>query len=129
MEIRPTTVQVKSLKNLGLIADKCFVAERFFSRLRGLIGKSGLESGHGVLFPKCNNIHMWFMKFPIDVVFIRLEKKADGNVIRKVSSVHESVQPWRLLPLMDIRGSETLELPEGTIRQHAISTGDELCIN
>ena len=128
MEKNPTTVQVKSLKNLGLIADKCFVAERFFSRLRGLIGKSGLESGHGVLFPKCNNIHMWFMKFPIDVVFIRLEKKADGNVW-KVSSVHESVQPWRLLPLMDLRGSETLELPEGTIRSHAIMIGDELCIN
>src|SRR4051794_9618408 len=123
----PTYIRVQSLKNKGLIADKCFVAERFFSRLRGLIGKSGLESGHGILFPKCNNIHMWFMRFPIDVVFIRSELGTDGNKIWKVSSVHENVKPWRLLPLMDWRGSETLELPNGTIRQHTISTGDELC--
>lgn len=123
----PKTVQ--SLKNQAVIADKCLVAECFFDRLRGLIGKPGLGSGEGMLFPRCNSIHMWFMKFPIDVVFLRIEKNADGTTKWKVTSVREGAMPWKLLPLTDRRASETLELPVGTIRQHAICAEDELCIN
>ena len=122
-------VRIELLKNQALIADMCFVAERFLDRLRGLIGKSGLESGHGMLFPKCNNIHMWFMKFPIDVVFLRREKTAQGTTKFKVTSVRENVRPWRPHPLLDWRASETLELPVGTIRRYAIGVGDEICIN
>ncbi|MBC7691377.1 MAG: DUF192 domain-containing protein [Methylotenera sp.] len=103
------------------------MAERYFTRLRGLIGKSGFVAGQGMLFPRCNNIHMWFMSFPIDVVFIRCEKKPDGSATWRVSSVHSSVKAWRITPLMDMSGTETLELPEGRIRQCAIEAGDELC--
>ena len=116
--------KVQSLKNQAVIADKCFVAECFLDRLRGLIGRSRFEQGEGMLFPRCNDIHMWFMRIPIDVVFVR---KDGANW--KVTSVHESVRPWKLLPLRDGRASETLELPTGTIRRCAINDGDELCIS
>jgi uncharacterized protein len=122
------SVRVLSLKNQALIADKVYVAECFVDRLRGLIGKSGLAPGHGMLFPKCNNIHMWFMKFPIDVVFVRSQQKEDGSTAWIVSSAHESVRPWRVRPLMDFKATDTLELPSGIIRQFAINPGDELCI-
>lgn len=82
-----------------------------------------------MLFPKCNDIHMWFMSIPIDVVFLSKEKRADGSLAFRVASVHENVQPWRVLPLRDSRASETLELAAGTIRQCEISAGDELCIS
>ena len=121
-------VRVQNLTNQAVIADRVYVAECFFDRLRGLIGKN-LENGMGMLFPKNNSIHMWFMSFPIDVVFIRKEKSADGKIIFKVSSVHENVRPWRPHPLMDWRASETLELPNGTVRRCAITAGDELCIS
>ena len=122
-------LSIKSLKNQQLIADKCHVAESFLDRLRGLIGKSRLEPGAGLLFPKCNDIHMWFMSIPIDVVFARAEKSAGGNRILKVTRVVESVKPWKLLPLRDGRASETLELPVGTIQRCEIREGDELCLS
>lgn len=122
-------VIIKSLKNQRVIADKCHVAESFLDRLRGLIGRTQLDAGFGMLFPRCNDIHMWFMSTPIDVVFARAEKSADGNRVLRVTRCHESVKPWRLLPLRDSRASETIELPVGTIRRCEISEGDELCLN
>jgi uncharacterized membrane protein (UPF0127 family) len=121
--------KVQSLKNQQLIADKCHVAESFLDRLRGLMGKSRLEPGYGMLFPRCNDIHMWFMRIPIDVVFARAEKSASGKSILKVTRVCESVKPWRFLPLRDSRASETLELPVGTVQRCEIRVGDELCIS
>lgn len=99
------------------------------SRLRGLIGRPGLAAGEGLLFPKCNSVHMWFMRFPIDVVFIATRRNADGSLTRVVSSVHENVRPWRALPLLDWRAKDALELPAGAIRAHAIGVGDELCLS
>lgn len=122
-------IRVQNLINQRVISDKCSVADRFFARLKGLIGKSHMEPGSGMLFPNCNNIHMWFMSIPIDVVFVKLEVDSSGKERRRVSSMHENVRPWRFLPLMDSRANETLELPVGTIRATELSVGDELCID
>jgi hypothetical protein len=122
-------VRVQSLKNQSVLADKCYVADSFLDRLRGLMGKSELRSGEGMLLRPCRDIHMWFMKIPIDVIFLRPERNAEGGTVWKVSSAHENVRPWRALPLMDARAAETLELPVGTIRRCAITAGDELCIS
>jgi uncharacterized protein len=122
-------VQVKSLTNQALIADKCYVAECFLDRLRGLIGKPKLGPGEGMLLRPCNSIHMWFMNYPLDVVFIRRQVRANGEQVTKVTSVYEGIRAWRPHPLTDWRASETLELPVGTIRRCAIHAGDELCIS
>jgi uncharacterized membrane protein (UPF0127 family) len=90
---------------------------------------SGLEPGQGMLFPRCNSIHMWFMRFPIDVVFLRAQKRADGSHTYVVSSVHEGVRAWRPHPLIDFGANDTLELPAGTVARCKIGSGDELCIN
>jgi uncharacterized membrane protein (UPF0127 family) len=117
-----------SLTNQALIADKVIVADQFFVRLRGLIGTNNFEEGQGMLFPRCNNIHMWFMSMPIDVVFL---KKDNSHQIAQwiVTSTHENVRPWRPLPLMDFTASDTLELPAGTIHKRAIKKGNALCIS
>ncbi len=122
-------VQVKSLKNQTLIADKCYVADRFLERLRGLIGCQEFAPGMGMLFPRCNDIHMWFMSIPIDVVFLRRESGPNGARTFAVSSVRENARPWSLLPFMDFRASDTLELPAGTVRRCSIQVGDLLCIS
>lgn len=130
-EMGSTYVKVQSLTNQALIADKCFVANRFFDRLRGLIGKRKLEPGEAMFFPKCNDIHMWFMSMPIDVVFLRAEKspRADGTRVFTISSVRENARPWKVLPLRDGNASETLELEAGAVRRHGLRAGDELCLS
>jgi uncharacterized protein len=120
-----SVVTVRSLKNQTVIADKCVVADRFLSRLKGLLGSPGLGPGEGLLLRPCNDVHMWFMTFPIDIVFLRHEA-ADRW---RVCSVRENVRPWRPLPLRDGRARETLELPAGTVARTGLRPGDEVCIS
>ena len=63
------------------------VAESAFERMRGLIGRKKLDPGRGMLITKCNCIHTFFMRFPIDATF--LDRK--GNVVRIV----RGIRPWR----------------------------------
>ena len=46
------------------------IADNFFRRFCGLMGKKNLPARHGLLISPCNSIHMCFMKFPIDAVFL-----------------------------------------------------------
>lgn len=126
--MKPRRVRVQALKNQAVIADKCLVAECFLDRLRGLIGRPALRDGEGMLFPRCNSVHMWFMRFAIDVVFVRIEKGPHGES-RRVSSVHSNVRPWKLAPLADWRANEALELPAGAASRHGLKVGDELCLS
>lgn len=118
-------VRVFSIKNQRDIAEKCEVADSFGSRLVGLIGRMGLGPGEGLYFPRCQSIHMWMMKFRIDVVFIK-RTSAQTPFRFSVSSVHESVRPWKPFPIFDFRAEDVLELPEGTIQAHSLAVHDEL---
>src|SRR5689334_21896871 len=92
--IKAKSIQIKSLKNQSLVADKCIVAESFFRRLKGLIGRKSLKEGEGLLITRCKDIHMWFMRVPIDVVFLRTEGNEKGTPLFRVTSVREQLQPW-----------------------------------
>ncbi len=120
--VRKMQIRLINLKDHRIISDKCLVAESFFLRLRGWMGKTRSEWGEGILFPSCTSIHMWFMSIPIDVVFLRVEGER-----KIVTSVH-SVQPWKFFPLSDGSAHETLELPYGSAERIGITVGDELCI-
>lgn len=127
-------VRVQSIKTQAQIADQCFVADSFFSRLRGWIGKSHVAAGEALLLRPCNDIHMWMMRFPIDVVFLQeIHESSQGSERRDpkwvITSVHENVPAWKVLPLRDSKASDTLELPVESIRKHGLQAGDELCIN
>ncbi len=123
------TIQLYSLKNQLVIADKCHVAKCFFDRLKGLIGRTSLREGEGMWFPRCNDIHMWFMSVSIDVVFARRERSSSGALKWVVTSAHSDVRPWKVLPLRDRKATDTFELPVGTLERCSIRDGDELCIN
>ena len=69
---------------LGVEAE---VAESAFERMRGLIGRDGLERGRGMLITKCNCIHTFFMRFPIDATFL----DGQGRIVKTV----KGVRPWR----------------------------------
>ena len=127
------TIRVRSLKNHSLIAEKCFVADRFFARLKGLVGTTRLAPGEGLLLSPCNDIHMWFMSIAIDAVFVRPLQSKDGVPCEGerwvVTSVREGLRPWKLLPVRDGRARATIELPVGSVQAHSICAGDELCLS
>jgi uncharacterized membrane protein (UPF0127 family) len=120
--------KITSLKNQMVIADKCVLALSYFERLRGLIGRDKLSQGEAMFFPRCNDIHMWFMRIPIDVVFV---SKVESGYLKnyKVTRVFKSAKPWKLLPIRDGRATETVELPVGTVERCDIRVGDEICIS
>lgn len=93
------------------------LAASFLDRLRGLMFRSALAPEDGVLLVPEWSIHTFFMRFPIDVVFL------DRNNV--VLSTHVSVPPNRLGPAH--RGAhKVLELPAGVIEQTGTTVGDQL---
>jgi uncharacterized membrane protein (UPF0127 family) len=125
---RKNKVKIRVLKNEIVLAEECVVAESFFDRLKGLIGTKTFSTGQGLLLKPCNNIHMWFMSVSIDVIFGK-EEIYNNQLVIMVSSFKENIKPWRIFPLGDMRASQTLELPVGTIQRCNIRKGDILCIN
>jgi uncharacterized membrane protein (UPF0127 family) len=131
------TFKVTLVRNSVCIADQCVLADSFFSRLKGLLGSQRLSEGQGLWLRPCHDIHMWFMTFPIDVVFIRKSKNDSLNKTSThslkvnqvvVTSVWENLPPWKLLPVRDGNAQQTLELPTGTIQKYQVKPGDQLCI-
>ncbi|MFW5915763.1 MAG: DUF192 domain-containing protein [Planctomycetota bacterium] len=64
------------------------VAKSLMERTVGLLGRKGLEDGEGLYFPNCSSIHMFFMKFAIDVVYFDSSKR--------VTKVVKQLRPWRV---------------------------------
>ena len=88
----------------------------------GLMGRRELAPGNGLFLPG-NGIHMFFMRFPIDAVFLAKPAK-DGA--RRVVSVHRGVRPWiGLVPLV-LGADGVLELPVGAIDASGTAPGDSV---
>ena len=86
------------------------------TRRQGLLGRSGLGKGEGLWIVPTNAIHMFFMKFAIDVVYLDKHKRVVKTVRR--------LRPWRMS--MSWRGHSVLELPAGTIEETGTRRGDLL---
>jgi uncharacterized protein len=98
-----------------VVADHVYVANSFFTRLRGLLGKKQLNPGEGLLITKCSSVHCFFMKFTIDVAYL-----SDDFVVLGT----ETLLPWQVGKW--VRGTKhTLELEEGVVRAK-IKKGDRL---
>jgi uncharacterized membrane protein (UPF0127 family) len=98
-------------------------ADSLWAKFMGLMGRASLASGAGLWLPESNGIHMMFMRFPIDAVFVG---RPGAGGLRPVVSVHRGLPAWRgLVPL--VRGAHgVLELPVGTIDASATAVGDEV---
>ena len=90
------------------------------------MGRPTLAAGAALWLPDSNGIHMMFMRFPIDAVFLG---RPDSAGERPVVSVHERLPAWRgLVPL--VRGAHgVLELPIGTIAATGTAIGDRIALD
>lgn len=101
-----------------VVCERCEIADTAFARMRGLLGRDGLESGGGMLIDHAGSVHMFFMRFPIDVIFL------DRN--RKVVGVRHRLAPWRMAGAR--RAVASLELPAGAAATAGIEKGDVLVL-
>jgi len=86
-------------------------------RRRGLLGRSRLEPGEGAYIVPCQWVHMFGMKFPIDVAFVG----EDGRVL----ALQRGLRPNRLSRPV-FRAEGVLELPEGRLRETGTEVGDRI---
>jgi uncharacterized protein len=100
-----------------VVCGRCVVADSFWKRLKGLLGRKELPSGEGLLIVPTNSIHMFFMRFAIDAVFVN----ADGRVTKVVPDL----KPWRVVWWAP-GARDCLELAAGTAARTGTRPGDEL---
>ena len=93
---------MKRAKIFGL---DVLVAENFAERAKGLIGRDSMPDGCGMLIPRCNAVHTFFMRFAIDVVFL----DADDCVVKTV----RNVRPWTFFVWGGFSARKALEVQSG----------------
>ena len=104
-----------------VLADHFETAGSVWARFKGLMGRASLAPGHALWLPGDNGIHMFFMRFAIDAVFLA-KPGTDGS--RAVVAAKRNVRPWiGLVPF--VRGAAgVLELPVGSIDASGTAAGD-----
>ncbi len=114
------TVVVVNTRNAALLSDRCKLATSIPARTMGLLNRSSLETGEGLLIRPCSSVHCFFMRFPIDVLFLDKENR--------VLKMYAPLKQWRASCI--VRGAkQTLELPAGTIGRTGTEVGDVLQIS
>ena len=87
------------------------MARTSWSRFMGLMGRPSLAQGAGLWIEPCNSIHMFFMRFAIDVLFLDRQ--------RRVKKVMLNLKPWRISPIV-FGARSVVELPAGTLVDRAL---------
>ena len=105
----------------AVLADPVEVGDGLWAKFFGLMGRRSLDPGGGLWLPESNGIHMMFMRFPIDAIF--LGKPIEGGG-RFVVAVRPGLRTWvGLVPY--VRGAHgVLEVPVGTIDATGTTVGD-----
>ncbi|MBI5521370.1 MAG: DUF192 domain-containing protein [Desulfarculus sp.] len=107
--------EVHNLTRPGQVAGRARAAVSLGQRMRGLLGSRGLGPGQGLWISPCRQVHTFFMRFAIDVVFLDRGQRVVG--------VCRDLPPWRLSPWRWTAAS-ALELGAGAARD--IAVGDVL---
>jgi len=108
--------QVTAKVDDRVVCERCDVADHLVARMRGLLGRSDLPQGEGMLLRPAGSVHTFFMRFPIDVVFLNEE-----NEVVKV--VHR-LAPWRAAGMKGARS--VLELASGEAESRGIEVGSTM---
>jgi uncharacterized membrane protein (UPF0127 family) len=99
------------------LAEHAQLAERFWQRARGLLGRPPLTPGEGLILRPCKAVHTWGMGYPIDVAFL----DRGGQVVASYDNVGPNRRTaWHR------RADCALELPAGSLSRAAVAVGDRI---
>jgi len=115
---RVSVARVRRTSDGAVICERCEIPESAFGRARGLLGRDGLEPAHGMLIDRAGSVHMLFMRFPIDVVFVN----RDWHVV----AIRHNLRQWRFAGAR--HAVAALELPAGAAAAAGIEVGDVLAL-
>jgi len=102
-----------------LLARRAQVARSVIARMVGLLGRSRLDEGDGLVLMACRSIHTWWMRFAIDAVFV--------DRAWAVVAMWNTLPPWRMTPF--VRGTQAvIELPAGTVGRTRLAIGDRVVL-
>jgi uncharacterized membrane protein (UPF0127 family) len=102
----------------AVVCERCVLADNPWTRLKGLLGRRGLDEGEGLLIRPTGSIHMFFMRFPIDAVFLDRELR--------VVKIVPDLKPWRMAAA---RGAKSvLEIAAGESARRGLEVGQALTL-
>jgi len=110
-------VTVANLTRGTLLGDRIEIADTSLSRFLGLIPKRGLNAGEGLFIKPCSGVHMFWMRFAIDVIGLDRQMR----VVR----IWRNLKPWRMTSV-SMQMQTALELPVGQIDAGQVELGDVL---
>jgi uncharacterized protein len=100
-----------------VLGNRIVVADRWWSRLRGLMGRSNLAPGEGLLLRPCRAVHMMGMRFPLDIAFL----DTNGTVVAAYPNLRPGARTgWHR------QADGALELPAGTLAASGTREGDQI---
>ena len=102
----------------SIVAQTVEVAVDSRSRRLGLLGRTGLPERHALVIAPCSAVHTWFMRFPIDVLFVA----RDGRVVKIVNRIGA----WRVTA--SLGAFAAIELPAGSLGRGGWARGDRVIV-
>ena len=116
---KQSTIQITNLTRDRILAASGELARSFWARGRGLMGRASLPDSYAlIIFPE-SSIHTFFMRVPIDVLFVDRDDKVIGlRAAMPPSRPFAGVAPWR--------GRYVIEMPAGVIASTGTALGDQL---
>jgi uncharacterized membrane protein (UPF0127 family) len=111
------TGQLRNLRTGQIVGERIWKADSFWTRFKGLLGRSSVGLGEGLWLIPCQQVHMFGMQFPISVYFIDKSGCVCGVV--------EELRPWGISPHVK-KSVSVLEFPVGWGKSADIKMGDKL---
>jgi uncharacterized membrane protein (UPF0127 family) len=112
-------VRISNGRSGAELGRQVIIADGWWSRTVGLLGRSALPEGEGILLSPCGSIHTVGLRFPIDVAFL--------DALGRIVASRHAVAPGRLA-FGGESAEATLELPAGTLAATDTHDGDVLIV-
>ncbi len=101
------------------LSDNAVIADTLSGRIKGLLGRKKLKSGEALIIKPCNWVHTFFMRFPIDLLFIDRQER--------IVKIVRAIPPFRLSSI-SLGASYVIELPAESISSTQTKIGDHISI-
>ena len=102
-----------------IVVERVIIADSFLSRMIGLLNHKTLSPTEALMITRCQSIHMFFMRFPIDAIFVGKNNRVVGLVY--------NIKPFQLSPIF-LKAIFVIEVAAGVILKSKTAIGDTLAL-